>query len=275
MNRLGQLIVRPATILGLARGFFDAFHAKRYTADLSFPITGISLEEAYAVQDAVSELRIESGDAVVGYKVGCTSPAIREQFGLSEPIVGRLFERHVHSALQTREVFYSDYVNCAIEPELVLRIRKDLEGENLSDHELIDSIEYASAGLELHHFHFWFGSPSSQELICSNGIHAGLIVGEERVSATTLTFRDESFQVWKNGSLVTRALAAEIKGGPLHSLRWLIRHLTEKQQRLKAGSFVIPGSPVELIRIESESEVAVIIERVGQLTTRFRTRPTA
>ncbi|MDA1275334.1 MAG: hypothetical protein O2960_15000 [Verrucomicrobia bacterium] len=267
--------MRPETINGLARNFFDAFHTKSYSADLSFPITGISLEEAYAVQEAVSELRIESGDAVAGYKVGCTSPAIRAQLGLSEPIVGRLFERHVHSALQTKEVFYGDFVNCAIEPELVLRIRKDIEGENLSESELINSIEYVSAGLELHHFHFWFGSPSSQELICSNGIHAGLIVGEERVSPAALTFRNESFEVWRNGSLVTRAVAAKIMRGPLHSLRWLIRHLTQKQQRLKAGSLVIPGSPGELIRINSDTEVAVIIERVGQLTTRFRARPTA
>lgn len=270
---MAQLTVRQETIEGLARSFFDAFHTKRHTSDLSFPITSISLEEAYAVQNAVTELRIESGETAVGYKVGCTSPAIQRQFGLSEPIVGTLFGSHIHSAAQTREVFWNDYVRCAIEPEVVLRIGKDLEGENVSDKEMIDSIETVSAGLELHHFHFWFGSASSQELICSNGIHAGLIVGEERVSPAHLTYRKESFEVRKNGNLVAQALASEIMGGPLHSLRWLICSLNEKQQRLKAGSLVIPGSPVELIPIESESEITVRIESVGRLTTQFRTMP--
>ena len=260
------------TIEALAKSIFESFRTKKFTADASFPIAEISLDEAYAVQDAVTEFRVESGETVVGYKVGCTSRTIRKQFGLREPIVGKLFRQHVHNAAQTRELFWSDYVNCAIEPELVLSIGKDLEGTNVSDHEMIDSIEYVSAGLELHHFHSWFGSPTAQELICANGIHAGLIVGAERVSPTTLIFQNELFEVRQNRILVTQALASEIMGGPLHSLRWLIRHLNEKQQRLKAGSLVIPGSPVELIRIESESEVTVMIESVGRLTTQFQNR---
>jgi len=35
------------------------------------------------------------GESVVGYKVGCTSAAIRSQFGLKEAICGRLFHPHV------------------------------------------------------------------------------------------------------------------------------------------------------------------------------------
>lgn len=61
-------------------------------------------------------------------------------------------------------------------------------------------------------------------------------------------------------------------GGPLHYLQWVNSPSQWEQQQLKAGSLVIPGSPVELIRIESESEVTVMVESAERLTTQFRNR---
>jgi 2-keto-4-pentenoate hydratase len=59
--------------------------------DTSLNLSALSLSDAYLVQDKVAEKRVQKGETVVGYKVGCTSPAIRAQFGLEEPIHGKLF----------------------------------------------------------------------------------------------------------------------------------------------------------------------------------------
>src|SRR5215468_5426321 len=61
-------------------------------------ISTLSLDEAYLVQDCAIQRRTERGEKVVGYKVGCTSSAIRQQFGLQEPIHGRLLEPHIHAS---------------------------------------------------------------------------------------------------------------------------------------------------------------------------------
>ena len=58
--------------------------------------------------------------------VGCTSPVIRRQFGLLQPISGTLFEREVFP--DGAEFPASALVDCAVELELVLRLRTDLEG---------------------------------------------------------------------------------------------------------------------------------------------------
>jgi 2-keto-4-pentenoate hydratase len=47
------------------------------------------------VQNLVVQKRIEQGESIAGFKVGCTSKAIREQFGLNEPINGKLFRPHI------------------------------------------------------------------------------------------------------------------------------------------------------------------------------------
>ena len=87
-------------------------------------VSELSLEEAYAVQDRVAAMRVARGEVVVGYKVGCTSRAIRTQFGLDEPISGRLFRLYVYEA--GAKINRDEYVNCAIEPEMVLAMGTDL-----------------------------------------------------------------------------------------------------------------------------------------------------
>jgi 2-keto-4-pentenoate hydratase len=72
--------------------------------------------------------------------------------------------------------------------------------------------------------------------------------------------------------LVASGAAKEIMGGPLHSLRWLVGCLTRKGTHLKAGSYVIPGSPVELVLVNKEMLLAVEIDNVGSVSTYFKTR---
>jgi 2-keto-4-pentenoate hydratase len=159
----------------IATDFFHAFYRKEWLEAGEPYINNISITEAYEVQNLVAQKRIELGESIAGFKVGCTSKAIREQFGLSETINGKLFRPHIFEGNVTLD--WSDYINCAIEPEMVLKIGKDLKGENLSDEKLIGSIEFVSPGIEIHNFKFWNTPPTIQELICSGGIHEGLIIG--------------------------------------------------------------------------------------------------
>ncbi len=249
----------------LAQAFFDAFYDGRFESDMSHPISDLSIEQAYQIQDAVADKRVARGEPVVGYKVGCTSAAIQRQFGLTEPICGRLYEPYVYDA--GVPFFWDDFINCAIEPELVLKINTDLCCEHLDDEILIDAIEFVSPGIEVHLFKFWFSPNTSQELIASNGIHTCLIIGAQKVSPHGLSFRHEMFRVFKDGSRVTQARASEIMGGPLNSLRWLVGFLTRKGTCLHRGSLVIPGSPVELVEIRQNTSLRVEIDDVGSIVT--------
>jgi 2-keto-4-pentenoate hydratase len=153
---------------------------------------------------------------------------------------------------------------------MVLTIGVDLCGIGLPHDQLIDAIECVSAGIELHNFRFWFTPPTSQELICSGGIHAGLIVGNTKVSPKQLSFEHELFSVRKNGEFTTEAPASEIMGGPIHSLRWLVDSLTKRGSCLKKGSLVIPGSPVGLTCIDQDTALSVEIDGVGVVVAHFK-----
>ncbi len=254
------------TLRSIAADFYHSFYYKEWIGKEDL-VKRLTIEEAYKVQDLVTEVRIESGEHIVGYKVGCTSKAIRRQFDLTEPIHGKLFYPHVTSFQS--QFGYGDFINCAIEPEMVFKIGQTLQGKNLSDDQLIGSIEHVNVGLEVHEFNFWIKPPTIQELICSGGIHTGLIIGDDKASTEALSFSTEIFSVYKNGDLVTSSPASEIMGSPIHSLRWLVNTLTDKNLELKKGSLVIPGSPVELITINENIEVRISIEGIGSLSVNF------
>ena len=107
----------------LAQCYFDVFYTGKFSGDPSFDISEISLDQAYRVQDNVTQKRIERGEAVVGYKVGCTSFAIQSQLGLEEPICGKLFAPYIYN--EDVALYWNDYANCAIEPEMVIKIGKN------------------------------------------------------------------------------------------------------------------------------------------------------
>ena len=250
----------------LADSFYDAFYTNSWR-NTSTSLLGLSIADSYRVQNIVCQKRLDAGEEVIGYKVGCTSIAIRDQFGIEEPISGRLFSPHIYG--EGIQINRQHYANCAIEPEIVLTVGSDLFGQDLPDEILINAIECVSAGIELHNYTFWHDPPCLQELICSGGIHAGLIVGKKKVSPRDLSFKNDIFSVHQDDKLIASAPALEIMGGPLNSLRWLVNSLSSFGEILKKGSLVIPGSPTELISVTHDCDLDVVIQNVGQVSATF------
>lgn len=255
--------------------FADAFLGigleRRYDDSIETPIGALSLDDAYEVQRRVVAARVAKGERVVGYKIGCTSRAIRRQFGLIEPICGRLLAPHVHQGDATLD--WSAYHRPAVEPEFVLTIGKDLPNEVGDADSLLDAVDSVAAGVEIHNYRFWFGEPTSQELVASNGIHAGLVVGDERRRPDGIDWAMEGVGLWLDGELTASGIGAEIMGGPFASLRWLVNHLVRRGESLRAGQLVIPGSPVGLISVEPDVRATARFTSLGRVEARFRGRP--
>lgn len=253
----------------LGNQFGELFYTHRIDVPSLASLTSLSLDEAYAAQNVAVDYRLARGEKRVGYKVGCTSHSIRQQLGLTEPYYAQMTSPHVRTA-DASPIDWRQFVSLALEPELVIRLGRDLDVDRLADRDLISSIDALSSGIELHHFKFWLGRPTAQELIVSNGLFAGLVMGPTWISPSHLDFQTELFRLSKNGAEVVRGVASEIMGGPLASLRWLATKLALRGETLKAGQLVIPGSPVALVPITADTDVTVEIAKVGTVAVRFQ-----
>lgn len=230
-------------------------------------IEALSIDEAYQVQASLIESKIARGEKIAGYKVGCTSGAIRRQFGLSEPIVGHLMAPHIHQTEVNLD--WSHYCQLAVEPEMVVCIGEDFSVEMGEDYSIEERVDFVAAGIELHHYRFRFSPPSIQELIASNGIHAGLIVGERRSVPENFDWGAKRFELSKNGRSIASGVGSNIMGGPMKSVKWLANTLLRRGSMLRAGDLVIPGSPVELIPVDRGDKVSVNIDDLAPVRGTF------
>ena len=111
----------------LAEAFLQIHLSRKLDPSVEFELGALSIDDAYEVQRRVIAAREARGEKVVGHKVGCTSEAIRQQFGLSEPICGRLMAPHVRYGNTVLD--WNDYVDLAVEPEFVIGIGRDVRWE--------------------------------------------------------------------------------------------------------------------------------------------------
>jgi 2-keto-4-pentenoate hydratase len=229
-------------------------------------VTTLTPAQAYEVQDGFLDGRVREGAKIVGWKVGCTSAAIQHQFGLTQPISGKLLQPDIFP--QDAQLSAQSFIDCAVEPELVFRLGADLEGE-VDDHEIIAALAGVCAGIELHNYRFWYGAPSLQELIASNGIHAGLVLGPMRSLPPNWDLKSERVSILINGEVRASATCAEIMGGPLRSIQWLARHAAERGRPLRAGELIIPGSAVELVRVEAGDSIEARFATLGSCHARL------
>ncbi|MFH1269240.1 MAG: hypothetical protein ABIK89_26220 [Planctomycetota bacterium] len=251
-----------------AEAFLGPHEGTQPKPEGSLAIDELSVQEAYEVQKLVIDARVAGGERVVGYKVGCTSRAIRRQFGLAEPICGRLLAPHVHHGNAVLD--WRDFHSCAVEPELVLTIGRDLADEVGEEADLTGAIECVSPGIEVHNYRFRFGPPMLQELIASNGIHACLVVGEPAAAPGSFDWDLEGMGLFVSGELAASGIGAEILGGPMRSLGWLVNHLVRRGGRLEAGQLVIPGSAVELVSVALGDRITARFTHAGAVEAMFR-----
>jgi 2-keto-4-pentenoate hydratase len=225
------------------------------------------LAAAYDLQAQRLAARIADGETPVGWKVGCTSRAVQEQFGLDRPVCGRLMAPHVHASGTRLPI--GAFIGPAVEAELVLRLGRSVVGPSPSDDELLAEIDSVAPGIEVHHYVFTGGVPTSEELIASNAIHAAVVVGPEQ-PFDGLDLALEGCGLWVDEELRASGIGAELLGqGPLATLRWLAGHLHRRGHRLSAGDLVLPGSAVPLVRLRAGDTVRATFTRLGSCTATF------
>jgi 2-keto-4-pentenoate hydratase len=208
----------------------------------------LELEEAYRVQVEIARLRALEGESVAGYKIGCIGPKIRQQFGISGPISGFLYNTELYYSGSTLSC--SRFANLAIEGEMAVRI--GAKGE----------IAVAFPVIELHNYALRGRINTLQELIANNALNAGVVLpqieGSTRQSAPGAS---EKLEVLINETPVDSGPFWSMPGGLREAIDWLEDHLSRHGLSLKPGQLVLTGTPLGLHRLKPGDRIRVVAGR--------------
>ncbi len=207
----------------------------------------LTMDEAYAVQDAVARLRAEDGERVVGYKVGCTGPGIRKTFGMDGPVRGLIFDSEIHPSGVS--LSHARFASLAVEGEIAVRIGPRGEPDQVLP------------VIELHHYVFRSDPPTLQELVANNAIHAGVVLPAD--SRPWIGDPPGTIRIHRNGRLLDEGPASGVPGGPTGSLAWLDEHLRNHDRRLEPGQLVLTGTPLGIHAVDPGDEILVTTEAIG------------
>lgn len=214
--------------------------------------------EAYEIQAKVSVLRQQRGESVIGYKVGCVSPALRESMGIFHPVFGRLYDTEQWQSDTRLEP--ASFATPAIEGELAVHLKANLTVDSLSELTILDAIDSVFVVIEMHNKVFR-GSPSAPELIANNAIHAGVVHASGK--ATSLPKAPGPLSVIIDDEEVAKVAGQDLRTTIIESLAWLTKELEQQNETLRAGQTILCGTISGMHLIEPGTHVQVTTEDFG------------
>lgn len=241
---------------------YDRHQPGRLFADFPIPMT---VEDAYALQIAVACLRVQRGEPVAGYKVGCISPVTQRQLGLDRPAFGFIFETEIRSSGVVLNP--AEFDGLAIEGELAVRIARDIPDVDWLKRHPAEALSSGFAVIELHNYVFRNTPRTAQELIGNNAIHAGVVMPKaEPPLSNHLALLDASIQISINGNNLGTVDGRALPEGPFGSVVRLAEHLAGIGRFLQRGQIVLTGSPLPLYRVTLGERIEVRCDRSGTVT---------
>ncbi len=212
----------------------DAAHRARLLLDA--PPGALDLDAAYAVQARLTALRTARGARRIGWKLGYTSAAMREQMGVEAPNLGPLLD----TMIVTDGVVPETLAQPRVEPEVAVVVGPDGGPAQVrAALEIVDSV--------------WRDYRFTLELNTADGSSAaGVVLGPE-LSAADLPALPVTLR--RNGDVVGQATAAAAMGHPLTAWEWLAAELARRGERLHPGDIVITGGLTAAVPIGPGDEI--------------------
>lgn len=221
--------------------------------------TPISLEDAYAVQQASIQRRLDRGEARIGIKMGFTSRAKMVQMGVDDLIWGRLT-----SGMRVEDggsISLTKYVHPRVEPEIAFLIGKPLSG-NVTIPEALAAVEAVAPALEIIDSRYENFKFSLTDVVADNSSSSGFVVGPWAAPDTDLS--NLGLVMAFDGRPQAFGSTAAILGHPLRSLVAASRVVAEAGESLSPGDLVLAGGATAASALIAGSFVSLEMQALGR-----------
>ncbi len=226
---------------------------------------GLTLANAYDVQNALVARRIARGHRRIGVKMGFTSRAKMAQMGVSDMIWGVLTSDML--AEEGGSVNVADFVHPRAEPEVCFLLRKPLAGV-VTPLEALAAVEAIAPAIELIDSRYEAFKFSLADVIADNASSSSLVVGPWH--SPDIDFSNLGLVLSVNGRAVELGSTAALLGHPIRCLVAAARLAGEAGQRLEAGSLVMAGAATAAVALAPGMHVRCEMQQLGSVSFSVR-----
>lgn len=222
----------------------------------------MGMDDAYAVQNAISRAKLAAGRKVIGWKIGLTSKAMQYALNIDIPDSGILFDDMLFAHGST--VPAGRFIQPRIEAEIAFVMKDAIGGEDVTRDDILAATDHVAPSIEILDTRIQRVDPATGkartvfDTISDNAANAGIVLGLQRHAPEAFDLRWVGALTFRNGEIEETGLGAGVLNDPVESVVWLARRMAQYGQRIEPGQIILSGSfirPVECppgTRIEAD-----------------------
>lgn len=221
---------------------------------------------AYRIQERYAKIRGATGATLIGRKIGCTSAAIQELFGIDTPDYGHIFDDMVVAEADVIDV--AQLIVPMVEPEITFVLDRGLQGPGVTSDDVLAATRAVLPSLEIIDSRIAKWDIEFVDTVADNGSSARCVFGPEGDAAIDLGA--ESVRLLQDGQELCHGVGAAVLGHPAASVAWLANVLADYGRALRAGDYVLSGSMTRAVPAVVGCTYEARFDTLGTVSCRFR-----
>ncbi|WP_404328515.1 2-keto-4-pentenoate hydratase [Mesobacillus maritimus] len=251
-----------------ASRLLEAEETKNVIEPLTVSYPGITVDEAYYTQLELIRRKVDNGGIIVGKKIGATSKAIQNMFGVNQPDYGHLLADMMYVEGET--IPLDHFIQPKVEFEIAFILKKDLKGPHVSILDVVEATDYIVPAIEVIDSRIADWKIKFEDTVADNGSSAAAMIGGKPTKLEGIDLKHIGMVAYRNGEMIDSGAGAAVLGSPLRSVAWLANSLGKYDVALKAGEIVLSGALTSAIEVKDGDTYRAEFAHIGSVTATFK-----
>ncbi|MGJ9459827.1 2-keto-4-pentenoate hydratase [Oceanobacillus sp. CF4.6] len=257
------------TVQEAATKLLEAEKSKNVIQPLTDTYPGITVDEAYHTQLEIIRHKVENeGVIIVGKKIGATSKAIQNMFGVNQPDYGHLLDYMMY--VEGEDIPLENFIQPKVEFEIAFKLKKDLKGPNVTIMDVIEATDYIAPAIEIIDSRIDDWKIKFEDTVADNGSSAAAVIGGKPTKLVGIDLTHIGMVAYKNGEMIDSGAGAAVLGNPLRSVAWLANSLGKYDVSLKSGEVVLSGALTAAVEINDQDTFTAEFDHIGSISVTFK-----
>jgi len=256
-----------STVQQLGDTLYSALTNRQTIAPLTDSHPDITIEDAYQISLRLLQNRLDSGEKVIGKKIGVTSKAVMDMLDVRQPDFGFMTDAMRYDGEMP---ISKTLIQPRAEGELAFLLKKDLTGPGISNADVLAATEAVMPCFEVVDSRIDDWKIKIQDTVADNASCGLFTVNESAaLDPRKIDLSTCGMVVTKNGKVISTGAGAAAMGSPVNCVAWLANTLGQFGITLNAGDIILSGSLVPLEPVAAGDVMTVRVGGIGECTVNF------
>ncbi|OYO14989.1 2-oxopent-4-enoate hydratase [Enemella evansiae] len=253
----------------LAADLLQAYQTKQPIPPLREQLPGMTVEDAYAIQQIQEKQLADAGGRLIGRKIGLTSLAMQQALGVDSPDFGFMFDDDRFIGHENAHFDSKNFIQPKVEPEFAFVLRKDLQGPGVTLADAVDAIDTVHMAIEIIDSRVADWNIKLVDTVADNASYGAIAWSEEALRLDKDDLPIVQCTISVDGETKGSGTGADVMGHPAAPLQWLANTLGEHGVGLSAGQVILPGSFCAAVAVQAGNSVTADYGQLGSFTINF------